>query len=41
MQEALTAVLHYGFQVLPLKSITAFPTADNVISIKIVGEKWI
>jgi len=34
MQEALTTVLHYGFQVLRLKSITAFPSADNVPSIR-------
>ena len=36
MQEAITAVLHYGFQVLHLKSITAFPTADNVPSIRLL-----
>jgi ribosomal-protein-alanine N-acetyltransferase len=36
MQEALTTVLHYGFQVLQLKSITAFPTADNVPSIRLL-----
>jgi len=36
MQEALTAVLHYGFQVLQLKSITAFPSADNVPSIRLL-----
>jgi ribosomal-protein-alanine N-acetyltransferase len=36
MQEALTTVLHYGFQVLQLKSITAFPSADNVPSIRLL-----
>jgi ribosomal-protein-alanine N-acetyltransferase len=36
MQEALTTVLRYGFQVLQLKSITAFPSADNVPSIRLL-----
>lgn len=36
MQEALTTVLQYGFQVLQLKSITAFPAVDNVPSIKLL-----
>jgi RimJ/RimL family protein N-acetyltransferase len=36
MQEALTTVLHYGFQVLQLKSITAFPSADNVPSLRLL-----
>ena len=36
MQEALTTVLHYGFQVLQLKSITAFPSADNLPSIRLL-----
>jgi len=36
MQEALTAVLQYGFQVLHLKSIIAFPSADNVPSIRLL-----
>jgi ribosomal-protein-alanine N-acetyltransferase len=36
MQEAFTTVLHYGFQVLQLKSITAFPSADNVPSIRLL-----
>jgi len=36
MQEALTTVLHYGFQVLQLKSITAFPSAENIPSIRLL-----
>jgi ribosomal-protein-alanine N-acetyltransferase len=36
MQEALTTVLHYGFRVLQLKSVTAFPTVDNVSSIRLL-----
>ena len=36
MQETLTTVLHYGFQMLQLKSITAFPSADNVPSIRLL-----
>jgi len=36
MQEALTTVLDYGFQVLQLKSITAFPSDDNVASIRLL-----
>jgi len=36
MQEALVTVLDYGFQVLQLKSIVGFPTADNVSSIRLL-----
>ena len=36
MQEAITTVLQYGFQVLHLKAITAFPTADNASSIRLL-----
>jgi len=36
MQEALTTVLQYGFERLQLKSITAFPSADNVPSIRLL-----
>src|SRR4030095_6817493 len=36
MQEAITTVLQYGFQVLQLKTITAFPTADNASSIRLL-----
>jgi ribosomal-protein-alanine N-acetyltransferase len=36
MQEALTTVLHYGFQGLQLKSIVAFPSADNAPSIRLL-----
>jgi ribosomal-protein-alanine N-acetyltransferase len=36
MQEAMSAVLHYGFHTLDLHTITAFPSADNKGSIKLL-----
>ena len=36
MQEAMSAVLHYGFQTLNLQTITAFPSADNKSSVALL-----
>ena len=36
MQEAMSIVLHYGFHTLNLQTITAFPSADNKSSIKLL-----
>ena len=36
MQEALSVVLHYSFHRLNLETITAFPSADNKSSIKLL-----
>lgn len=36
MQEALVTVLQYGFQVLQVKSIVAFPSPDNAASIRLL-----
>src|ERR1700741_14741 len=36
MQEAIGAVIQYGFNTMKLKVITALPTADNVKSIQVL-----
>jgi ribosomal-protein-alanine N-acetyltransferase len=36
MQEAISAVLHYGFRTLNLETITAFPSADNESSVRLL-----
>ena len=36
MQEAMSVVLHYSFHTLNLETITAFPSADNKSSIKLL-----
>ena len=36
MQEAISIVIQYGFNVLGLKTITAFPSKENLSSIKLL-----
>jgi len=36
MQEAMSVVLHYSFHTLNLETVTAFPSADNKSSIKLL-----
>ncbi len=36
MQEAVSLVIQFGFEVMRLKKITAFPTSDNLKSIKML-----
>ena len=39
MQEAITVVINYGFNVMSLKVITALPHPDNVNSVKLLERK--
>jgi ribosomal-protein-alanine N-acetyltransferase len=36
MREAIAAVIKYGFEELKIKTITAFPSANNVSSVKVL-----
>ncbi|MEJ2904766.1 GNAT family N-acetyltransferase [Pedobacter panaciterrae] len=36
MREAITAVIKYGFEELKVKTITAFPSANNISSVKVL-----
>ncbi len=36
MQEAITAVINFGFSKMQIKTITAFPLATNIASIKLL-----
>nr|WP_294875647.1 GNAT family N-acetyltransferase [uncultured Pedobacter sp.] len=36
MREAIAAVIKYGFEELKIKTITAFPSANNISSVKVL-----
>jgi ribosomal-protein-alanine N-acetyltransferase len=40
MQEAIKKVIDYGFEVMQLDAITAFPRIDNESSVKLLKRNW-